>query len=58
MILSMVERPEVAGTSAGERQLTGIVKSADSFRAASSGDRLSGRDPHRSLASVIGYAES
>jgi len=35
----------LAGTAAGERRLTGIIKLDDRFLATSSADRLSSRDP-------------
>jgi hypothetical protein len=39
------ERPDVAGSVASERQLTGIINLDDGFQAASSPDRLSSLDP-------------
>ena len=41
------ERPDVAGSVASERQLTGIINLDDGFQAASSPDRLSSLDPNR-----------
>ena len=46
--------PLMAGTGAGKCQLTGIVKSNDRFRAASSGDRSSSRDRGRVKTSRFG----
>ena len=37
----------MAATVASERQLTGVIKSDDSFKAAKSVDRLSRLDPKR-----------
>ena len=56
-ILLPIGRLEVAGTVASKRQLTGVINSDDSFRAAKSVDRLQSLEPKRdkSVASRVAY---